>query len=103
MFDGRYIFSQIADFIPRRNIETCIERYGGDKKATRLTCRDQFLSLMFGQLTGLQSLRGIVLCLNAHKNQFYHLGFRADVFVLSTLLGRINFVIGEYGKISPST
>ena len=85
MFDGRYIFSQIADFIPRRNIETCIERYGGDKKATRLTCRDQFLSLMFGQLTGLQSLRGIVLCLNAHKNQFYHLGFRADVFVLSTL------------------
>ena len=85
MFDGRYIFSQIADFIPRRNIETCIERYGGDKKVKSLTCRDQFLSLMFGQLTGLQSLRGIVLCLNAHKNQFYHLGFRTDAFVLSTL------------------
>lgn len=85
MFDGRYIFSQITDFIPRDTIDGCITRYKGNKKITQLSCRDQFLSLMFGQLTGLQSLRGIVLCLNAHEYQLYHLGFRSKKFTLSTL------------------
>lgn len=51
----------------------------------KVNCRDQFLALMFGQLTGLRSLRGIVLCLNVHSHQFYHLGFRAKSFTLSTL------------------
>lgn len=85
MFYGRYIFSQITDFIPRKAIDICIQRYRGDKNIRELSCRDQFLSLMFGQLTGLGSLRGIILCLNAHKKEFYHLGFRSEKFILSTL------------------
>lgn len=85
MFDGKYIFSQIADFVPRRSFDTCVERHDGNKRIRNLTCRDQFLSLMFGQLTGIHSLRGIVVCLNAHKNQLYHLGFRSKQFTLSTL------------------
>ncbi len=40
---------------------------------------------MFGQLTSLKSLRGIILCLNAHSNQLYHLGFKTKKFTLSTL------------------
>jgi hypothetical protein len=40
---------------------------------------------MFGQLTNLNSLRGIVLCLNAHPKQLYHLGFKTKKFTLSTL------------------
>ena len=85
MFEGRYIFSQIIDFIPRDAMEAYIKKYHGNKKIRELTCRDQFLALMFGQLTGLRSLRGIVLCLNVHSSQFYHLGFRAKSFTLSTL------------------
>lgn len=85
MFDGKYIFSQIADFVPRRSFDICIERRDGNKRIRSLTCRDQFLSLMFGQLAGLQSLRGITICLNAHKNQLYHLGFRSKRFTLSTI------------------
>lgn len=85
MFEGKYIFSQIADFVPRRSFDACVERYNGNKKIRKLSCRDQFLSLMFGQLVGLQSLRGIMVCLNAHKNQLYHLGFRSGRFTLSTI------------------
>ncbi|PJC39150.1 hypothetical protein CO044_01325 [Candidatus Peregrinibacteria bacterium CG_4_9_14_0_2_um_filter_38_9] len=85
MFEGRYVFSQIIDFIPRDAMEAYIKKYHGNKKIRELTCRDQFLALMFGQLTGLRSLRGIVLCLNVHSSQFYHLGFRAKSFTLSTL------------------
>ncbi len=85
MFEGRYIFSQIIDFIPRDAMEAYIKKYHGNKKIRKVNCRDQFLALMFGQLTGLRSLRGIVLCLNVHSSQFYHLGFRTKLFTLSTL------------------
>ena len=85
MFEGRYIFSQIVDFVPRREFDACIEKFNGNNRIRKVNCRDQFLALMFGQLTGLRSLRGIVLCLNVHSHQFYHLGFRAKVFTLSTL------------------
>lgn len=56
MFEGRYVFSQIIDFIPRDAMEAYIKKYHGNKKIRKVTCRDQFLALMFGQLTGLRSL-----------------------------------------------
>src|SRR3989338_7300519 len=85
MYNDKYIFSQIADLLPRRALDNCVERYNGNKNTYNLSCRDQFLALMFGQLTNLNSLRGIVLCLNAHPNQLYHLGFKTKKFTLSTL------------------
>ena len=96
MFEGRYIFSQIVDFVPRRSFDACVEKYKGNSRIKRLSCRDQFLSLVFGQLTGLQSLRGILLCLNAHEDQLYHLGFRTKSFTLSTISAPTNFVIIEF-------
>ena len=71
MNQDRYIFSQIADLLPRHEFDKCIERYNGNKNTYNLTCRDQFLALMFGQLTNRKSLRGIILCLNAHPNFAY--------------------------------
>lgn len=85
MFKDRYIFSQIVDFISDYELGKCVEKYRGDKHVRRLSCRDQFLALMFGQLANLKSLRGIVLCLNAHSNQLYHLGFKTRKFTLSTV------------------
>ncbi len=85
MNKDRYVFSQMTDSISYHEFSTFVQQYAGDKHVRHLSCRDQFLSLMFGQLTGLQSLRGIVVCLNAHKNQLYHLGFRSKHLVLSTL------------------
>ena len=85
MFQDKYIFSQIIDFIPRREFKQYIERYKGNSRVRNLDCRDQFLALVFGQLTNLKSLRGITLCLNAHTNILYHLGFKSKNFVLSTL------------------
>lgn len=85
MNQDRYIFSQIVDFISNYKLNKCVEKYSGNRRVKNLTCHDQFLALMFGQLTNLNSLRGIVLCLNAHSNQLYHLGFRTKKFTLSTL------------------
>ena len=85
MNQDRYIFSQIVDFISNYELDKCIKKYQGNKNVYNLSCRDQFLALMFGQLTSLNSLRGIVLCLNAHPNALYHLGFKTKKFTLSTL------------------
>lgn len=85
MNKDRYIFSQIADLLPRHEFDRCVKRYNGNKNTYNLSCHDQFLALMFGQLTHINSLRGIILCLNAHQNALYHLGFRTKKFTLSTL------------------
>ena len=85
MFKDRYIFSQTVDFISDYELDKCVKRYFGDKRIKNLSCRDQFLSLVFGQLAGLRSLRGIVLCLNVNANQLYHFGFKTKNFTLSTL------------------
>lgn len=85
MFQDQYVFSQIIDFIPRREFSKFIDDYQGNQRIRNLDCRDQLLALVFGQLTNLRSLRGIVLCLNAHPNLLYHLGFKSNHFTLSTL------------------
>jgi len=85
MNQGKYVFSQIIEFIPRREFDKFVKKHSGNRRIRNLSCRDQLLALMFGQLTNLRSLRGIVLCLNAHTKLFYHLGFKIRNFTLSTL------------------
>lgn len=85
MHEGKHVFAQIVEFIPRREFNKFVKNYKGNQKIRSLDCRDQFLAMMFGQLTNLRSLTGIVLCLNAHEKLLYHLGFKTNKFVLSTL------------------
>lgn len=85
MHQGKYIFTQIFEFIFQYEFDKCVNRYNGNNRIRNLSCRDQFLALAFGQLTNLKSLRGITLCLSAHSNILYHLGFKSNNFVLSTL------------------
>ncbi len=85
MHQGKYIFAQIIGFITQYEFNKCVNRYNGNNRARNLICRDQFLALAFGQLTNLRSLRGIILCLNAHSDLLYHLGFKTNHFTLTTL------------------
>lgn len=76
---GRYIFSQLTDFIPRYELEKCVRRYKGDSRTRELKCWDQFLAMSFGQITCRESMRSLIISLNAHKEKMYHLGFRSGV------------------------
>jgi len=67
------------DFLPRREFNGCVERYGGDRRWRGFSCRDQFLSLGFAQLTFRESLRDIEICLRALGPKLYHAGFRGRV------------------------
>ena len=85
MNQGKYIFSQIVEFVTQYKFDKCVKHYQGNSRIRNFDCRDQLLALLFGQLANLRSLRGIVLCLNAHAPLLYHLGFKTKCFTLSTL------------------
>lgn len=79
MFSGQFVLSQLLDFIHPQQFRRCVERYGGDYKVQHFTCWQQFVCLVFAQLTWRESLRDIESCLNARTGQLYHLGLRAPV------------------------
>ena len=79
MHQGRMIFAQLLDFLPRHRFNHCVERYRGNYRVHRFSCFDQFLCMAFAQLTGRESLRDIEACLRAMQPKLYHAGFRSRV------------------------
>jgi hypothetical protein len=79
MHEGRLIFAQLMDFIPKRDLDDAVNRYRGNYRMRGFSCRDQFLAMAFAQLTYRESLRDIETCLNAVQPKLYHAGFRGKV------------------------
>ena len=79
MNHGYTIFQQLVSFLPDREFRRCVERYQGNAGSRRLSCWEQYLAMVFAQLTFRESLRDIEACLNALGSKRYHLGFRGKV------------------------
>lgn len=79
MNKGKYVFAQLADFMLRRVFDRLVNKYQGNKYAKHFKCWNQLLSMMFGQITSRESLRDLILSINAHSNKFYHLGLGKSV------------------------
>jgi transposase len=79
MEPGKLVFAQLMDFLPRHDLNPCVQRYGGDRRPRGFSCRDQFLCLAFAQLTFRESLRDIETCLRSFQPKLYHAGFRGHV------------------------
>jgi hypothetical protein len=79
MFSGQLVFAQIMEWLPRHEFNTCVRRYGGVNRTGSFSCRDQFLSLAFAQLTFRESLRDIETCLRSLEPKLYHAGFRGRI------------------------
>jgi hypothetical protein len=73
------IFSQLMDFIPRHPFNACVRRYRGNHRYRSFSCYDQFLCMVFAQLTFRESLRDIETCLRAFHPKLYHVGFRGSM------------------------
>jgi hypothetical protein len=79
MQEGRSVFSQVMDFIPRYEFNKCVKRHKGDKHTRKLSCYTQFQIMAFAQLTYRESLRDIEVCLRAMGTKLYHVGIRCRV------------------------
>jgi hypothetical protein len=79
MNSGKTVFAQLMDFLPTYEFHRCVECYRGDYKVKTFSCRDQYLSMAFAQLTYRESLRDIEACLRAAEPKLYHMGIRGKV------------------------
>ncbi len=79
MNSGRTIFAQLLDHLPMHAFRKCVARYNGDHRIKTFSCWDQFLCMIFAQLTYRESLRDIVACLRCQSQRLYHMGFRSQV------------------------
>jgi hypothetical protein len=76
MNQGRTVFAQLLELLPRRAIERAVARYCVGGRPLALSVMDQLLCMVFAQLTGRASLRETVTCLRAIGPRRYHLGIR---------------------------
>jgi hypothetical protein len=79
MNSGQTVFAQLIEQVPVHEFRTCVRRYRGNHRVRTFSCWDQFLCMMFAQLTYRESLRDIVSCLRARDRLLYHMGIRGTV------------------------
>ena len=75
----KYVFSQLVSFLDRNHFNYLVRKYDGDKYVKHFTCWNQFLAMMFGQLSNRESLRDLIVALKAHHSKCYHLGMGKNV------------------------
>jgi len=76
---GRTVFSQIMEHLPAYEFQKCVARYRGDSHLRGFSCLDQYLAMVFAQLTYRESLRDIEACLRSVSGKLYHMGLRGKV------------------------
>lgn len=85
MNSGKFVFSQLVDFLPKRVFDMIVNRHNGDKWVKTFTCWNQLLVMMYGQLASCDSLREVACIVDSIKNKSYHLGFGTGEIKLSNL------------------
>ncbi len=79
MNSGKYVYSQLIEFLPQRVFDGFVTKYSGNKYIRHFTCWNQLLCMVFGQLTNRESLRDLIVAIEAHSRKTYHLGFGKSV------------------------
>ena len=79
MNSGRYVLSQIIELVERKTLSRLVARYGAEERVRHFKCRQQFICMVFAQMTSRDGLRDIATCLNARPETLYHLGFTEKV------------------------
>ena len=79
MHQDKFVFAQLVSFLNRNHFNYLVRKYEGDKYVKFFSCWNQLLTLMFGQLSNRESLRDLIIAINAHQKKSYHLGFGKHV------------------------
>lgn len=71
------IFNQLLNFLPKHKFKQYVAEHDADKHIRSLTTWNQFVALLYAQVTGKDSLREIETGLSVHNNIWYHLGVKS--------------------------
>lgn len=76
---GRYALSQILDLVHWQTLSRLVAKYEPKTVVRHFGFRQQFICMVFAQLTSRDGLRDIATCLNARPETLYDLGFTEKV------------------------
>nr|ADI87671.1 transposase IS4 family protein [uncultured Nitrospirae bacterium MY2-1F]ADI87748.1 transposase [uncultured Nitrospirae bacterium MY3-11A] len=95
---GHYntIYNQLLQLIPRHQFEALTERYEANRYVKYFTCWQQFITMLYGQIRGKDSLRDIETSLKSQSHRWYHIGLK-DIkrSTLSDANNRVDYRIYE--------
>ena len=84
MNKSKYVFAQLVEFLDNDKFRHLVDKYEGNRYVKHFTCWNQLLALMFGQLSNRESLRDLVVALEAHQSKCYHLGLGRNLIAKTT-------------------
>ncbi len=90
MNQGKYVYTQVTEFLPQRIFDKLVIKYDGNKYIKHFTCWNQLLCMVFGQLTNRDSLRDLLVAINAHSGKAYHLGFGKNITLSNLAKANLN-------------
>jgi len=70
------IFAQMIKIISRLEFQSIVNKHNGDFRSRKLKTWDQFIHLLFAQLSGRNSLRETLTSFTSVQQKLYHLGSR---------------------------
>lgn len=79
MNKDKYVFAQLVEFLNRNDFNYLVRKYQTDKYIKSFSCWNQLLVMMFGQLAKSESLRELIVGIEAHWRKSYHLGLGKSV------------------------
>ena len=85
MNKGQYVFSQLVSHLDRNHFNYLARKYDGNKYVKHFSCWNQLLAMMFGQLSNRESLRDVVVALEAHHSKCKFLGIGSKPIAKTTL------------------
>lgn len=85
MNQGQYVFSQLVSHLDRNHFNYLARKYGGNKYVKHFSCWNQLLAMMFGQLSNRESLRDVVVALEAYHSKCKFLGIGSKPIAKTTL------------------
>jgi len=68
------VFHAVTKQIPWGAFERLVDEHGADARVRRLSTKNQLLAMLYGQLSGAESLRDIIGGLESHAARLYHVG-----------------------------
>lgn len=71
------VFHEVSKHIPWAVFDRLVDEHEADRRVRRLSTRSQLMALLYGQLSGAQSLREIEAGLSSHRARLYHVGTQA--------------------------
>lgn len=85
MNQDKHVFAQLVEFLNNDKFRRLVDKYDGNRYVKHFTCWSQLLAMMFGQLSNRESLRDLIVALEAHQGKRYHLGLGSETIAKTTL------------------